>query len=233
MAIIKSSHATTLLKDSIVMDLGDVSRQAQQIRDSAEAKASRIIQEAEQQVESLRQAAHTESAAQGYQEGLEKGLKEGRQKGQQEGHEEAVTATSESLEAIQKAWSDAMRQWDENRQDVEREVQRSVVTFAVQFANKIIHRAIEFDPEIVVNQLADVLSYVLRPVDVTVRICREDRSVLESAMPRLLNDFSNVKHIHLTDDESVGRGGCVVTYGQGQIDASIETQLNRLTELII
>ena len=233
MVIIKSEHATTLLKDAIVMDLGDVARQARAIRESAEAKANNLIQEAQAQVESLRRTAHDESAAKGYQEGFDKGLEEGRQQGHQAGHQEAVKVAGEALNRIQQAWTDAMQQWDASRQDIERELRRTVVTFAICFAQKIVHRAIEVNPDVVVDQLTEVLSHVLRPMDVVVRVCHEDRAVLEEAMPRLLSDFSLVNHIDLVEDESVSRGGCVVSYGQGQIDASMETQLKRLTELMM
>ena len=45
--------------------------------------------------------------------------------------------------------------------------------------------------------------------------------------------FSQVEHVTLVDDEAVGRGGCVLGYGQGRIDASIETQIQRLVESVV
>jgi len=233
MAIIKSYNATTLLKSAIVLDLGDVTRQAQHLRQKSQDDAQRIIEEANSQVEALRQTAHDESAKKGYEEGHDTGLREGFEEGLKVGQERAVAAAKDELERIEQTWTDAMNQWESKRQEIERQARRSVVEFAVRFAEKVVHRAIEVDCDVVVDQVSHVLSCVLRPTDITVQICKEDRPVLEKAMPRLLGEMANVKHMNLVEDDSIKRGGCVVSYGQGRIDASIETQLKNLADLFL
>ncbi len=65
------------------------------------------------------------------------------------------------------------------------------------------------------------------------RIAGQDRPMLEEAMPQLTAEFAHLKHIHLVDDASVAPGGCIVVYGQGQIDATIDTQLHRVVEFML
>ncbi len=232
MAIIKSHNAKTLLKEAIVLDLGDVARQAKRLREAAQAKARRIIEDAQCQAESLRQKAHTDSATQGHQEGFEKGKSEGHQQGLREGHQEALDQAKEQLQSLQQAWIEAMGQWEAKRQDMEQEAGKAVLELAVRLGQKLVHRVIQIDKEVAVEQVAAVLSHVLRPVDVTVRICADDRPVLEESMPRLTAEFPQLKHVQLVDDPEMTRGGCVVSYGQGRIDATIETQLERVVELV-
>jgi len=66
-----------------------------------------------------------------------------------------------------------------------------------------------------------------------VRINPQDRPVLEGAMPQLVAEFSHLKNIRLVDDPEIGAGGCVLVYGQGQIDSTIDTQLRRVVELML
>ena len=73
---------------------------------------------------------------------------------------------------------------------------------------------------------------MLRPTDVTVSINPADRAALEEAMPRLAAGLPNLTHVRLVDDLGVTRGGCVISYGHGRIDATIETQFDRLVELL-
>jgi len=54
--------------------------------------------------------------------------------------------------------------------------------------------------------------------------------MLQQAMPKLMAEFARLKHIQVVDDHSVGRGGCVLTYGQGRVDGRIEKQLERVVE---
>lgn len=229
MAVIKSHNSGTLLKDALVLDLGDVSRQAQRILAAAQAKARRLVADAERDTMVQRKQIHDDSVAQGYQEGLEKGLEEGCQKGREEAYQQA----GEQLGQVQQGWVDATSQLNDQRQAMDRNAKQAVLELAVRFAEKLTHRVIEADDQVVFGQIEAVLSQVLRPMDVTVGICPDDRQVLEEAMPQLLAQFTQIQRVHLVDDPQVGRGGCILNYGQGRIDATIQTQLRRLVELIL
>ncbi len=229
MPVIKSGYAETVLKDAIVLDLGDIARQGELMRQAAEAKARQIIEAADTEAKRRGLDASEKGHAKGYAEGLEKGLADGRERG----HAEALSDASERLATIQQAWIDAAATWDSEREGMHRSARRAVLELALELARKVVHRVVETDEQIVADQLDHALAYVLHPVDVTVRICPDDRPVLEEAMPDLTARVLNVKHLHLVDDDQIGRGGCVLSYGQGQIDATIETQLRRLVELML
>ncbi len=77
------------------------------------------------------------------------------------------------------------------------------------------------------------MDHVLQPLDVTIRIHGDDRPVLESAMPELVEQIAGLAHVQLVDDPAVDRAGCVVCYGEGRVDATVETQLRRLVETIM
>jgi len=229
MAVIKSHNSATLLKDAIVLDLGDISRQAQHIRDSAEAKARQLIADAQRDAMTHRKHIQDDSATRGHEEGFKKGLEEGREQGRKEAYQEA----GEQLQQVQQGWIDATSRLDDQRQAMERDARQAILELAVRFAVKLTHRVIEVDDQVVLGQIEAVLSQVLRPMEVTVRICPDDRRVLEEAMSQILAQFAQVQRVHLTDDDQVSPGGCILSYGQGQIDATIQTQLQRLVELML
>jgi flagellar assembly protein FliH len=233
MAIIKNYDASTLLKGALVLDLGDVARQAKRMREAAQQQAHQLIAQAKDEVEVLRSRVHKDSEKQGYEQGYERGLAEGRQQGLEEGHKEAYEQAGPRLEMIQQGWLDAADKWDQMRLELDREARRAVLELALRLAERVVGRVIKMDEGVIEDQLSSVLVHVLRPLDVTVSICMDDRPVLERAMPRLLREFSNVKHVSLTDSPSVSRGGCVVSFGQGCIDATIEKQMQRLLEMLV
>jgi len=229
MAVIKGSTPDTLLKQAVVLDLGDITRQAAKLRVAAENQASEILDKAEQQARQLINDAEQKGLEQGYAKGLEQGTQEG----QQQGHAEALQQASQDLEQLVLSWSECLRDIDTTRDRLESEVKRSALEFAIVFAEKLTHRVIEVDPTVVVDQLAQTLQYILRPLEVTVKVHPDDRALVEQSVPELLNEFEQVQHIKLVEDESVGRGGVITQYGQGQIDASIDTQLDRLVEMML
>jgi flagellar biosynthesis/type III secretory pathway protein FliH len=144
-----------------------------------------------------------------------------------------MTKSSAQLLQLQKAWLDAAGGWNEQREQADRDARQSILRLGLMFAEKIVQRVVQVDSEVVVDQLAEAISYVLRPTDVTIRINAADRPTIDEALPALLKGLSNLQHVDVVDDDSISRGGCVVTYGQGRIDATIDTQMRRLVEMLI
>jgi len=69
MALIKAAQTGDLQREAIVLDLGDLRRQAADLRAAAEATAERIVDEARRQAKALTDGA----AERGHAEGLERG----------------------------------------------------------------------------------------------------------------------------------------------------------------
>lgn len=229
MALIKGNEAAQLIREAIVLDLGDVAHQAAQIRAAAEDKAKRILAEAQVQAQRLTANAHEQGLAEGQAKGYEKGLVEGRAAGRAE----AAKQAAEEFGRLQQAWLTAVQQWDEQRHGLEVGSREAVLEFALRLGEKLVHRIIEVDPTVIVDQLSAAMSHVLSPTDLVVRICPQDRPVLEQAMPQLAAEWSHLRHVRLVDDPQVSRGGCLVSYGQGRIDATLDTQLRRIVEVLL
>ncbi|MFW6032640.1 MAG: FliH/SctL family protein [Phycisphaeraceae bacterium] len=229
MALIKSENAGSLVKEAVVLDLGDIGRQAAKIRENAERQAAETLEQARQEAERLTSGAEAIGLERGRQAGLEQGLEEGRQ----QGHAEALEAMQPRFQQLAARLTEAAGQLEQQRKQLDSEASQAVLQFAVAMAEKIVARAIEVEPGRVVDQVVSALGHVLRPLDVKVAIHPEDRPLVEEAMPELVRDFDHLQHIELVADESVGRGGCVVNYGQGRIDATIDTQLGRIVETLL
>lgn len=229
MAVIKVDKANGFIKDAVVLDLGDIGRQAARIRMAAEEKAADIVTNAERKAKQLLE----EAAKGGFEEGKEAGLQAGRDEGRRAGRAEALEEAREQLAQLQAAWSDVATQWDAQTKGMAVEARQVVIEFALKLAERLVHRVIEVDPSVVVDQVAGALALVLRPMDVAVRVNPSELSIISEALPQLMAEFDHLEHIHLTEDPQVSPGGCVVSYGQGQIDATIEKQIQRVVDLIL
>lgn len=229
MPLLKSPQARPLIKEAVVLDLGDLGRQAAKLRAKAEQDAARILDAAEAEADRLIEAAH----AQGYEQGEADGHESGLARGRQAGHAEAISQTTDALTQIQDAWLQAAATFDAERATMEREAQHAVLELAVRLAQRIVHRTIEVQPDAVLDVAAEALSMVMRPLDVSLAIHPDDRPLLDEAMPRLTAGLANVQRVHLIDDPTITRGGCILTHGQGRIDATIDTQLQRIAEALL
>jgi len=229
MSVIKANNTVGFAKDAIVLDLGDLGRQAARLRMVAEDKAASIVTEAELKAKDLIAGAEQIGLEQGKAAGIEQGLAEGRE----QGREEALAEFREQFAQLHAAWSDVAEQWDAQTKGMAIEARQIVTEFALKMGERLVHRVIEVDPSVVIDQVAGALALVLRPLDVSVRVNPSDLTVISQALPQLLEEFDHLEHIHLAEDADVSAGGCLVSYGQGQIDATIETQIRRVVDLIL
>lgn len=229
MPIIKASNSTALLKDAIVLDMGDLALQARRIKEAAAAQARALLDQAKAEAAALIQKAHGEGYTAGQAQGYAKGLEEGRLAGRQE----SLAAAQTDLEKLKETITSAFTQLEAQKQQMELDAKQAVLEMALKMGEKLVHRIVEVDKQVIGDVLADALAHVLGPMEVTVRICPEDRAVLEEVMPELKAQFAVFKQVHLVDDANVSRGGCVLVYGQGRLDATLETKLRRVVEMIL
>ncbi|MEM1211532.1 MAG: FliH/SctL family protein [Planctomycetota bacterium] len=229
MPLLKAQAAAPAIKQAVVLDLGDLGAQAAKLRMAAEAHAQQILADAEAKAAKLIE----EARGQGLEEGREQGHAQGLDQGQKDGQEQALAQWQEQLQNLTDAWADTTTRLDAFRRDLQRSASESILRFALRFAEKVTHRIVEIDENVITDQVANALEYVLEPLDVAVHLHPLDRDNLTQALPGILAHAEHIKHVKLVDDETISPGGCVLHFGDGRIDASIETQTRRLTDLIL
>ncbi|MEM6392323.1 MAG: FliH/SctL family protein [Planctomycetota bacterium] len=229
MPLLKAQAAAPAIKQAVVLDLGDLGAQAAKLRMAAEARAQQIIAEAEDKAAQLIE----EARGQGLEQGREKGHAQGLEQGLKDGQTQALAKWQDQLQNLTDAWADTTTRLDAFRGDLQRDARESVLRFALRFAEKVTHRIVEIDENVITDQIANALDHVLEPMDVAVHLHPLDRDNLTQALPGILAQSEHIKHVQLVDDESISPGGCVLHFGDGRIDASIETQTQRLTDLIL
>jgi flagellar biosynthesis/type III secretory pathway protein FliH len=228
MALIKGQNAVNAAKDAVVHEFRDVAEQARKLKQDSQHKADRIVAEAEERARQLVEGADERGYDQGYQRGYDEGLAQG----QEAGRAEALEQTNAQLQQLQQAWLQAIQQWEADSRQLQQQARDGVVELAIGLARKVIHREIATDPGVIRDQLAHGLSPVMRPLEVTVHLHPEDRPTVEAALPELTQQFAQVQQLHLIEDEQLQRGGCRLSYGQGEIDLTLDKQLDRLVAAI-
>lgn len=229
MGLVRHEDAQQISRSAIVLDMGDLEQQARKLREAAEQRAQQIIEDAKQHAQDAAAEARQHAIAQGREQGYQEGFAQG----VEQGAKEASQQHSESLEQINQTLTDVLNKFQAEQQTLRNQAVDQVLATAMMFTEKVLHRVLEIDRAIVIDQLAEALNYVLRPSEVTVRISPEDRQVIEQALPELQSEFHNVRHVYLIEDQDVEPGGCKLTYGQGAIDATLSTQLGRIVRAML
>lgn len=229
MALIKNSNANRLMKDAVVLDLGDIQRQADAVLDRARREAERILAEARTEAQQLIDGA----SEAGHEKGFQQGSETGREQGRRDGREEVIESLKPQFEQLIVNWEKALERWEQDREEMLLSAREDVLAFAFALGQKLTHRIIERDPTVVQDQLAEALSLLIRPSAVTITINPADREHVEEVLNHLVTVCGTCEHAELRDDAGVSRGGCILRTSGGEIDATIDTQLDRIAESLL
>lgn len=227
MAVIKSHVAAA--SNAIAFSMADIESQARSVIARARQQAEQLLAEAQRQGEALRQQAHAQGLAAGFEEGVERGMQEGTKLGHAKALEENNAKLSASIAALNAAASEL----NDRRRQLDSEALQDVVGLSLKVASRLTKREAHFDPAILLANLGECLRLVVGTHDVRVAIHPTQKATLADTMPRLKLQFAELQHIELTEDQTVSPGGCRVFTRQGQIDADLDAQLQRIARELI
>ncbi len=234
MPVIKHNHVPTTASP---FSMRDIEEQAASLVKQARQAAELVLARAQREADTLRKQAREEGRAAGYNAGLEKGMAEGRAEGLQRateegraaGHAAGLAEVGPQLTAAHAALAAAVTQIDAGRRDLEQAATAEVVQLALAVARRVTKRQAAIDPAVMIANLADAVRLAVRAGDVRIVVHPDQRQTIERELPRLKLDWPSLTHVELVDDPTITPGGCrVLTRSGGEVDARVETQLDRI-----
>jgi flagellar assembly protein FliH len=230
MGMIKRADIERYTRDAYVMNLSDIEQRGKQLVESASAKASQVVKDAQDERDRLIGDAHTT----GFEQGKREGHAEGFESGRQEGIEQARQEHEELIKQLAAIWADQLGAFEQGRDEMLETARVQVIELAAAIAQRVVHRSIELDPSIIVSELESVLSAITESSRLVIRVHPDDAETVREEIPALVDRFASCDHAQIVTDPSLARGSCIAqTPSGGEIDASIHTQLDRIVDALL
>jgi flagellar assembly protein FliH len=172
----------------------------------------RMLADAAAEAQRIRELAYAEGHA------------EGRARGHELGHAEIQTAA--------RAVTEALAQLTSMRAQLAEAIERDAVELALALSAKILAGALEVQPERVVDAVRGALRRVADRRRITVLVDPADLELVSGAIGELQARAGGIELCEVQADRRVGRGGAVVRTVEGEVDASVATQLQRAREAV-
>jgi len=153
-------------------------------------------------------------------EAYEKGFAQGEKDGLELGEAKASRLIS-NLEVL----LDEIRQL---KHTIGKQYEKEIVDLVYAIAKKIVHTHLNFNETAVRDTIGSALELTAEKRDIVLKINPEDFEYVEKIRPELFSKQPNLKSLTVTPDAAVGRGGCLLETPTGDVDATIETQLERI-----
>jgi flagellar assembly protein FliH len=144
------------------------------------------------------------------------------------GRADAVAALEPALAALTQAVADVHAQQAEAASQLE----RRAVELGLALAKKIIGGALEVEPERVLEAVTGALRGIVERERVIVLVSPDDLEIVREAMDNLKASLGGIEHCEVQAERRVGRGGCIVHTPVGDVDARVETKLERAGEVV-
>jgi len=201
-----------------------LSDEGQSLKQKAEDEAQKIIIEAQASAKSIE--AQTRQTLDGeLKETREKGLLEGKQEGYTEGKAEVDRLIERAQVVLERA--------QDKRGDILLETEKEIVDLVLLISRKIIKVITDNQRDVIIANVIEALRKVKAKGSVIIRLNLADIDVVTEHKQDFINQLESVKTIHVMEDTSVDKGGCIIETDFGEIDARISSQLAELENKIL
>ncbi len=190
----------------------DAEIQAQHIVEDAKAEAQRIINDAQEEANKHRSEAH------------KKGFEEGREQGYMEGKSEV----DRLIDRLTIVLSTAIRK----RNEIIEEAEAQVIDLVITIARKVIKSISETQKRVVYDNIVSALQKLKGRAEVTIRVNTEDLMMTTKHKKEFIEMIEGIEQVRILEDNSVDKGGCIISTDFGSIDARISTQLSEIESKI-
>lgn len=154
---------------------------------------------------------------------------EGYAAGRAEGHQDGLAQISSATAAI----GESLRSLALLREELAQAVERDSVELALALAAKILAGTLEVQPERVLDAVRGALRRIGERRSITVLVAPGDLEIVSAAIGELQAQAGGIERCEVQADRRVGVGGAVIRTAEGEIDARVETQLQRAREIVL
>jgi len=154
------------------------------------------------------------------------------EEGRRDGHAAGVAAAEERLAPAAAALAAAQAAFEEERARVTEEVERHAIELALHLAERVLAGTLAVEPERVVDVVRGALRCLVERDRVLVLVNPEDLEHVRAATGELMASLGGMSTLDVQAERRVSRGGAVVRTAVGEVDAQLETKLERAREAI-
>lgn len=155
-----------------------------------------------------------------------------RAEGFEQGRAESLAAARAEFESAIGALAEALAEVRGMRETAADEVEADAVDLALALAGKIVVATLQIRPELVVEVLQGALRRVSGERTIAVVLNPSDVETVRAALGELGAQSPGAEHWDLQADQRVPAGGAIVRTVESEVDARIETQLERAREVV-
>ncbi|MDE6138956.1 MAG: flagellar assembly protein FliH, partial [Candidatus Gastranaerophilales bacterium] len=146
-----------------------------------------------------------------------------------EGYQEGLQAAKEDLERVK----ESLEAFFNAKQEIYDNIAPDILEISLDIAKKIIKKETIENPEVILNNIKEIMKGLSKEeAKITLRVNPSQAVMLKNDVPEVADSLGLEAKIIIVADETITEGGCLVTTTNGVIDATIESQLAIISEVL-
>jgi len=219
-------------KENISLDIEKYREERRQIKKELEQTQDKIAQ-----MLTDAQAEADEIKTRAREEGLEIGERQGYEKGYLDGYEKAQTEVEKTLKKeadnLLKELKDLILSVEQSKKDLLDKYKDDLKDIAIAIAEKVIRISLKSSGDIIKRMIISATEGIMSKEWVKIYISRCDAEMAVNGDTMLINSISYVSdHIKIIVMENEAPGTCILEFPDKVIDASTNTQIENIKEII-
>jgi len=146
------------------------------------------------------------------------------------GRQEGLESAENNLETAAQAFASAAAEISRVRESVARNSGKDMLRLVMAISEQIIRREVAADPKVILTIIENALQSSVRTDQYRIRINPADLESVTQQKPLFLASISGLKNLSIETDSEISPGGCRVDSDLGDVDATIETQLETIRQ---
>ena len=207
----------------------DLEHQARAILEEAHAQARRIVAEAEE--EGRRRAAVLEQAAK--PRGYETGRREAYEQTRAEAAQAAMEEARREYTGLSVALTSGLAEFEQDKRRMLAIAEGGIIALAVAIARRVCKHAAAADSATARENVRALLEMVKHENDIQLHLNPAECDTMQAALPDMVEACNNMAHVQLLPDPNVAKGDCLLKTHNGMIDATLDTQLDRIASALL
>ena len=221
------AQAESIINDAQQSALAEVTRkndEGQIIKQQAEIEAQRIISEANSQAAEILNTGRLT---------LDTERRDSRTQGLDEGHKEGYAEGKAEVDRLIERTHVVLERAQQKRGDILSETEKEVVDLVLLVARKVVKVISENQREVIITNVVEALRKVKSKGDIIIRVNLADLQLATEHKQDFINMMEGAKSVHISEDSTVDKGGCIIETDFGEIDARISSQLAEMESKIL
>lgn len=148
------------------------------------------------------------------------------------GRQEGSAAVEAKLGQTLKALTEALEEVSLLRETLARNSSQDMLRMVMAISEQVIRRALEADPQKILAVIENALQASIQSDYCHIRLNPQDMNLVKEHKPLFLASVSGLKNISFDADPTVSAGGCKISSDFGDVDATIESQLEEMRKAL-